>query len=88
MIDVLDAEIELVVVMLGVAAILGDPSALGTVQYRAFEERQHPIVQNVRRGVPAHSFPSDAICKRRPVGYAGLWFRGNFALGWFTDLPD
>src|SRR5215469_9014585 len=37
---------------------------------------------------PAHSFPSDAICKRRPVGYAGLWFRGNFAFGWFTDLPD
>src|SRR5262249_22371021 len=35
-----------------------------------------------------HSFPSDAICKRRPVGYAGLWFRGNFAFGWFTDLPD
>src|SRR6476661_6295792 len=24
----------------------------------------------------AHSFPSE------------LWFRGNFALGWFTDLPD
>src|SRR5262249_1708032 len=20
--------------------------------------------------------------------YAGLWFRGNFAFGWFTDLPD
>src|SRR6266513_227434 len=38
--------------------------------------------------MPAHSFPSDAICKRRPVGYAGLWFRGNFAFGWFTDLPD
>src|SRR6516225_4007177 len=38
--------------------------------------------------LPAHSFPSDAICKRRPVGYAGLWFRGNFAFGWFTDLPD
>src|SRR5262245_32601765 len=37
---------------------------------------------------PAHSFPSDAICKRRPVGHAGLWFRGNFAFGWFTDLPD
>src|SRR6516164_1570227 len=37
--------------------------------------------------LPAHSFPSDAICKRRPVGYAGLWFRGNFAFGWFTDLP-
>src|SRR6516165_1317486 len=40
-----------------------------------------------REGNP-HSFPSDAICKRRPVGYAGLWFRGNFAFGWFTDLPD
>src|SRR6516164_10223493 len=38
--------------------------------------------------LPAHSFPADAICKRRPVGYAGLWFRGNFAFGWFTDLPD
>src|SRR5262245_62036845 len=38
--------------------------------------------------MPAHSFPSDAICKRRPVGYAGLWSRGNFAFGWFTDLPD
>src|SRR5215510_7580979 len=37
---------------------------------------------------PAHSFPSDAICKRRPVGYAGHWFRGNFAFGWFADLPD
>src|SRR5262249_5909500 len=34
------------------------------------------------------SFPSDTICKRRPVGYAGLWFRGNFAFGWFTDVPD
>src|SRR6516164_2746002 len=40
-----------------------------------------------REGNP-HSFPADAICKRRPVGYAGLWFRGNFAFGWFTDLPD
>src|SRR5436190_1011140 len=38
--------------------------------------------------MPAHSFPSDAICKRRPAGYAGLWFGGNFAFGWFTDLPD
>src|SRR5436190_363125 len=38
--------------------------------------------------MPAHSFPSDAICKRRPAGYAGLWFRGKFAFGWFTDLPD
>src|SRR6185503_6611107 len=28
------------------------------------------------------------ILRRRPVGYAGLWFRGNFAFGWFTDLPD
>src|SRR5262245_13289270 len=37
---------------------------------------------------PAHSVPSDAICKRRPVGYVGLWFLGNFAFGWFTDLPD
>src|SRR5215471_16878659 len=37
--------------------------------------------------MPAHSFPSDVICKRRPVGYVGLWFRGNFAFGWFTDLP-
>src|SRR6516225_4417259 len=36
----------------------------------------------------AHSFPSDTICKRRPVGYAGLWFRGNFAFGWCTDVPD
>src|SRR5215813_7632531 len=52
--------------------------------------------QNVGRPRPpcpkncthSHSFPSDAICKRRPVGYAGLWFRGNFAFGWFTDgLP-
>src|SRR5205823_9113520 len=38
--------------------------------------------------LPAHSFPSDAICQRRPVGYGGLWFRGNFAFGWFTDIPD
>src|SRR3954471_6888925 len=38
--------------------------------------------------LPAHSFPSDAICKRRPVGVAGFWFGGNLALGWFTDLPD
>src|SRR4029077_12048816 len=28
------------------------------------------------------------ILRRGPVGYAGLWFRGNFAFGWFTDLPD
>src|SRR5215472_13577630 len=40
------------------------------------------------RPLPAHSLPSNAIRKRRPVGYAGLWFRGNFAFGWFTDLPD
>src|SRR2546421_282718 len=38
--------------------------------------------------MPAHSFPSDVICKRRPVGVAGLWFRGNLAFGWFTDLLD
>src|SRR3954465_6257170 len=38
--------------------------------------------------LPAHSFPSDAICKRRPVGVAGFWFGGNLAFGWFTDLPD
>src|SRR4051812_43432989 len=38
--------------------------------------------------LPAHSFPSDAICKRRPVGVAGFWFDGNLAFGWFTDLPD
>src|SRR3954463_1250004 len=31
--------------------------------------------------LPAHSFPSDAICKRRPVGVAGLWFGGNLAFG-------
>src|SRR5215468_945305 len=29
----------------------------------------------------ADSFRSDAICKRRRVGYAGLWFRGKFAFG-------
>src|SRR5215471_4338367 len=46
------------------------------------------VVTVSTRASPAHSFPSDAICKRRPVGYAGLWFRGNFAFGWFTDLPD
>src|SRR5215471_1841134 len=46
------------------------------------------VVTVSTRASPAHSFPSDAICKRRPVGYAGLWFRGNFAFGWFTDgLP-
>src|SRR5436190_137559 len=38
--------------------------------------------------MPAHSFPSDVICKRRPVGVARLWFRGNLAFGWFTDLLD
>src|ERR1700733_2935749 len=43
---------------------------------------------DIQRPLPAHSFPSDAILKRRPVGYAGLWFRGNFAFGGFTDLPD
>src|SRR5439155_11468745 len=38
--------------------------------------------------MPAHSFPSDVICKRRPVGVSVLWFRGNLAFGWFTDLLD
>jgi hypothetical protein len=47
--------------------------------------RKNGFVVTVSTRVPAHSFPSDAICKRRP---AGLWFRGNFAFGWFTDLPD
>src|SRR6516165_6119526 len=46
------------------------------------------LLPRADRPAAAHSFPSDAICKRRPVGYAGLWFRGNFAFGWFTDLPD
>src|SRR5262252_9178931 len=46
------------------------------------------LSESLTSNLPAHSFPSDAICKRRPVGYAGLWFRGNFAFGWFTDLPD
>src|SRR5215467_13957321 len=45
------------------------------------------VVTVSTRASPAHSFPSNAIRKRRPVGYAGLWFRGNFAFGWFTDLP-
>src|SRR5215831_17520991 len=46
------------------------------------------LLPRADRPAAAHSFPSDAICKRRPVGYAGLWFRRNFAFGWFTDLPD
>src|SRR5499427_10160345 len=46
------------------------------------------LSESLTSNLPAPSFPSDAICKRRPVGYAGLWFRGNFAFGWFTDLPD
>ena len=52
MIDVLDGEIELVVVMLGVAAILGATIRQHPAQYNTvlFEERQHPIVQNLRRG--------------------------------------
>src|SRR4029077_12837689 len=50
-IDVLDGEIELVVVMLRVAAILGAAIRQHPAQYNAvlLEERQHPIVQNLRR---------------------------------------
>ena len=46
MIDVLDGEIELVVVMLGVAAILGATIHQHPAQYNTvlLEERQHPIV--------------------------------------------
>src|SRR4029079_16049949 len=46
--------------------------------------RMRPLRDSLAAG---HSFRSDAICKRRPVGYAGLCFPGNFAFGWFTDLP-
>src|SRR6185436_5107878 len=46
--------------------------------------RMRPLRDSLAAG---HSFLSDAICKRRPVGYAGLCFPGNFAFGWFTDLP-
>jgi hypothetical protein len=51
-IDVLDGEIELVVVLLGVAAILRAAIRQHPAQHNAMllEERQHPIVQNLRRG--------------------------------------
>ena len=51
-IDVLDGEIELVVVMLGVTAILRAAIGQHPAQHNAvlLEERQHPIVQNLRRG--------------------------------------
>lgn len=50
-IDVLDGEIELVVVMLGIAAILGAPIGQHPAHGNAvlLVERQHPIVENLRR---------------------------------------
>jgi hypothetical protein len=53
-IDILDGEIELVVVMLGVAAILCAAICQHPAQHNAvlLEERQHPIIQNLRRPEP------------------------------------
>src|SRR5262249_35342984 len=47
----------------------------------------------------SQSLTSKGLCRRihfrrmpsandSPVGVAGLWFGGNLAFGWFTDLPD
>ena len=51
-INVLNSEIELVVVMLGIAAVLGAAVRQHPAQRDAmlFEERQHPVVQNLRCG--------------------------------------
>lgn len=53
-IDILDGEIELVVVMLRVAAILCAAICQHPAQHNAvlLEERQHPIIQNLRRPEP------------------------------------